>query len=141
MQRLFLVPLLSLVLLCAGCREKTPKVSSRRLADESAGRAALARARQQLATQHYDSARHDSHHAAGASPRTDGTRRRYFAHGQHRPRRHSHCHRPTREGAPLSRRPGRTFPPTGKPRSTGTLPPPAVLRTQTPTRSSATQIS
>ena len=57
MQRLFLVPLLSLVLLCAGCHEKTPKVSSRRLADESAGRAALARARQQLATQHYDSAR------------------------------------------------------------------------------------
>lgn len=57
MQRLFLVPLLSLGLLCAGCHEKTPKVSSRRLADESAGRAALARARQQLATQHYDSAR------------------------------------------------------------------------------------
>lgn len=57
MQRLFLVPLLSLVLLCAGCHEKTPKVSSRRLADESAGQAALARARQQLATQHYDSAR------------------------------------------------------------------------------------
>ena len=57
MQRLFLVPLLSLVLLCASCHEKTPKVSSRRLADESAGRAALARARQQLATQHYDSAR------------------------------------------------------------------------------------
>ena len=57
MQRLFLVPLLSLVLLCAGCHEKTPKVSSRRLTDESAGQAALARARQQLATQHYDSAR------------------------------------------------------------------------------------
>lgn len=57
MQRLFLVPLLSLVLLCASCHEKTPKVSSRRLADESAGQAALARARQQLATQHYDSAR------------------------------------------------------------------------------------
>lgn len=57
MQRLFLVPLLSLGLLCASCHEKTPKVSSRRLADESAGRAALARARQQLATQHYDSAR------------------------------------------------------------------------------------
>lgn len=57
MQRLFLVPLLSLGLLCAGCHEKTPKVSSRRLADESAGQAALARARQQLATQHYDSAR------------------------------------------------------------------------------------
>lgn len=57
MQRLFLVPLLSLVLLCAGCHEKTPKVSSRRLADESAGQAALVRARQQLATQHYDSAR------------------------------------------------------------------------------------
>lgn len=57
MQRLFLVPLLSLGLLCAGCHKKTPKVSSRRLADESAGRAALARARQQLATQHYDSAR------------------------------------------------------------------------------------
>lgn len=57
MQRLFLVPLLSLGLLCAGCHEKTPKVSSRRLADESAGRAALARARQQLTTQHYDSAR------------------------------------------------------------------------------------
>lgn len=57
MQRLFLIPLLSLVLLCAGCHEKTPKVSSRRLSDESAGQAALARARQQLATQHYDSAR------------------------------------------------------------------------------------
>lgn len=57
MLRLSLLSLLFLGLSCVGCHEKTANVSSRRLADESAGRAALARARQQLATQHYDSAR------------------------------------------------------------------------------------
>lgn len=57
MLRLSLLSLLFLGLSCVGCHEKTANVSSRRRADESAGQEALARARQQLATQHYDSAR------------------------------------------------------------------------------------
>ncbi len=130
MQRLFLVPLLSLVLLCAGCHEKTPKVSSRRLADESAGQAALARARQQLATQHYDSARATIRTMRRAHPhaltaREDGI----LLMDSIDLARHSHRHRPNSRSAPLSRPPGRTFPPTGKHRSTrNSYRPLAVLR-------------
>ena len=88
MQRLFLVPLLSLGLLCASCHEKTPKVSSRRLADESAGRAALARARQQLATQHYDSARATIRTMRRAHPHALTARER-FPHSPDVPNAHS----------------------------------------------------
>ena len=47
MQRLLLIPLLFLGLLCAGCHEKTPNRSSRRQTDES----------RQLAAQDYEGAR------------------------------------------------------------------------------------